>query len=204
VFAHEPGGFRATVTFAEEGGRTRVVLHHVFRSAPERDAVIQKFHADEGAKETLERLAEHVGGKRLELNISRTFDAPRRLVWDAWTKAEHVARWFTPRPLTTPQCEVDFRPGGTFRIVMRMPDGADHAFDGNFGEIVELERLTFNGRLPDGNEVGTLVTFADEAGGKTKLTVCQRYSFESQSTRGAQQGWTATLNQLAAHVSGPA
>ena len=134
-----------------------------------------------------------------ELNISRTFDAPRPLVWEAWTKAEHVARWFTPRPLTTSECQVDFRPGGVFRIVMRMPDGAEHTFDGAFGEIVVPERLTFTGKLPDGNDIRTLVTFAEE-GNKTKLTVRQTYSFESDATRGAQQGWTATLNQLAQHV----
>ena len=137
-----------------------------------------------------------------ELNISRTFDAPRRLVWEAWTKAEHVARWFTPRPLTTSECQVDFRSGGVFRVVMRMPDGAEHAFDGTFGEIVEPERLTFNGRLPDGNEVRTLVRFAEDADGKTTLTVRQTYSFESDATRGAKQGWTATLNQLGEHVRG--
>lgn len=140
--------------------------------------------------------------KRPELNISRTLDAPRRLVWEAWTKAEHVARWFTPRPLTTSRCEVDFRPGGVFRVVMRMPDGTEHEFDGTFGEIVAAERLTFVGKLPDGNEIRTLVTFADERGEKTRLTVRQTYSFESDSTRGALQGWTATLNQLAEHARG--
>lgn len=136
-----------------------------------------------------------------ELQMSRTLDAPRDLVWDAWTKAEHVARWFTPRPLTTSECQVDFRPGGVFRVVMRMPDGAEHAFDGAFGEIVARERLVFDGKLPDGNEIHTLVTFADAGAGKTRLTVRQSYSFESESTRGAEKGWTATLDQLAEQVA---
>jgi uncharacterized protein YndB with AHSA1/START domain len=128
--------------------------------------------------------------------MTRSFDAPRRLVWEAWTKAEHVAKWFTPRPLTTAECKVDFRPGGVFRIVMRFPDGPEHAFDGSFGEVVEPERLTFRGKLPDGNEVNTLVTFAEE-GGKTTLTVRQTYSFESDATRGAKMGWTSSLELLA-------
>jgi uncharacterized protein YndB with AHSA1/START domain len=147
---------------------------------------------NKGAGQTVERPAE---AKRLELNLSRTFDAPRRLVWEAWTRAEHVAQWFTPRPLTTAECKVDFRPGGEFRIVMRMPDGAEHAFDGSFGEIVEPERLTFSGKLPDGNEIHTLVTFAEQ-GDKTVLSVRQTYAFESDATRGAQQGWNASLDQL--------
>ena len=76
-----------------------------------------------------------------ELVMSRTFDAPRRLVFEAWSKAEHVAKWFTPRPLTTAECEVDFRPGGVFRVVMRFPDGLEHEFKGTFGEIDPPERL---------------------------------------------------------------
>jgi uncharacterized protein YndB with AHSA1/START domain len=137
--------------------------------------------------------------KKGELVISRVFDAPRRLVFEAWSKAEHVAQWFTPRPLATSACVVDFRPGGVFRVVMRMPDGGEHAFDGTFGEIVAPERLTFHGRLGDGNQIDTSVTFAEE-GDKTRLTARQTYSFESDATRGAQQGWTATLDQLGEHL----
>src|ERR1700735_1898677 len=87
-----------------------------------------------------------------ELVLTRTFDAPRRLVFEAWTKAEHVAKWFTPRPLTTSECVVDFRPGGTFRIVMRMPQGGEHPFDGRFTEIAAPERLRVVGELAGGNK----------------------------------------------------
>ena len=61
--------------------------------------------------------------KKPELRLSRVFDAPRSLVWEAWSKAEYVKRWFTPAPLTTPRCEVDLRTGGIFCLVMKMPDG---------------------------------------------------------------------------------
>jgi uncharacterized protein YndB with AHSA1/START domain len=135
-----------------------------------------------------------------ELVMTRVFDAPRRLVFEAWTKAEHVARWFTPRPLTTSRCEVDFRPEGVFLVVMRMPDGVEHDFSGTFTEIVEGERIGFAGKLGDGNAIDTTVTFEDIEGRKTKLTVRQTYGFESDSTRGAKQGWTATLDQLEEHI----
>jgi uncharacterized protein YndB with AHSA1/START domain len=146
--------------------------------------------------------SESAGQKRPELFMSRTFDAPREMVFDAWTKAEHVAQWFTPRPLTTASCDVDFRPVGVFRVVMRMPDGTEHRFDGSFTEIDAPERLVFTGTLGDGNEIHTTVTFA-ALGDKTKLTVHQTYSFESDSTRGAQKGWTATLDQLGEHIAQP-
>ena len=74
-----------------------------------------------------------------DLVLTRVFDAPRSLVFEAWTKAEHVARWFTPAPLTTGECVVDFREGGAFRIAMRMPDGFEHVFDGHFGPIAPPE-----------------------------------------------------------------
>jgi uncharacterized protein YndB with AHSA1/START domain len=134
-----------------------------------------------------------------ELRISRTFNAPRALVFEAWTKAEHLEKWFTPKPLTTPSCEVDFRPGGVFRLVMRMPNGVEFPMDTRFGDIVVPERIVFTGKMHDGNDVSTTVTFS-EKDGKTTVDVHQTYGFESDSTRGAQQGWTATLDQLGEHV----
>jgi uncharacterized protein YndB with AHSA1/START domain len=190
------------VTFTEETGKTRVVLHHVFATADDRNTVVEKFRADEGAAQTLARLAEVVASGQVPpvLVLSRTFDAPRRLVFEAWTKAEHVARWFTPRPLTTSECVVDFRPGGRFRVVMRMPDGAEHPMEGTFTEAVPPERLGFAGVLNDGNRIITTVTFAEDAG-KTTLTVRQTYSFRSAATGGAVQGWTTTLDQLGEHIA---
>jgi uncharacterized protein YndB with AHSA1/START domain len=207
VLLHEAGGFRMTVTFAEEGGKTRITLHHVFTSAALRDMSVKEFHADTGASETLERLGETVGARDFaasvdrapELFLSRTFDAPRALVFEAWSKAEHVARWFAPRPLTVPRCEVDLRSGGTFRVIMRMPDGTDLPFEGEFREVVAPERIVFGGTMHDGNTVLTTVTLT-ERDGKTRMDVHQRYSFASDATRGARQGWTATLDQLGEHV----
>ena len=138
-------------------------------------------------------------GPRSELRMTRVFDAPKRLVFAAWTKAEYVSRWFTPAPLTTPKCEVDFRPGGAFRVVMRMPDGVEHPMDGKFVELVENERIVFEAMIHDGLHVHTTVTFA-EADGKTTLAVHQIYSEPSDATRGAHAGWTQTLDQLEAHV----
>jgi uncharacterized protein YndB with AHSA1/START domain len=208
VLLHDAGGFRMTITFADEGGKTRVLLHHVFTSAAQREAAVKKFHADTGAKETLDRLGETVGERDFaaradrvpELFLSRTFDAPRALVFEAWSRAEHVARWFAPRPLTMPRCEVDLRSGGVFRFTMRMPDGTEFPWEGTFREVVAPERIVFTGTMHDGNTGETTVTLT-ERDGKTRMDVHQTYAFASDSTRGARQGWTATLDQLAEQVA---
>ncbi len=143
-----------------------------------------------------------VAAKPLELVLTRVFNAPRRLVFDAWTKAEHVSRWFAPRPLTMPSCEVDFRPGGVFRFVMREPEGTEYPFEGTFREIVASERIVFAGTIHEGNATVTTITFV-EHDGKTTLTMRQTFSFESAATRGSKQGWTMTLDQLGEHVGTP-
>lgn len=140
-----------------------------------------------------------VAKKPDDLVITRIFNAPRRLAFQAWTKAEHVSRWFAPRPLTMPSCEVDFRPGGAFRFVMLAPDGTEYPFEGVFREIVAPERIVFTGAVHDGNATVTTITFA-EHDGKTTLTMHQTYTFESPATRGAKAGWTTTLDQLGEHL----
>jgi uncharacterized protein YndB with AHSA1/START domain len=136
-----------------------------------------------------------------ELVIERVFDAPRSLVFEAWTKPEHLMRWFAPKGFTVPACEMDFRVGGTYRLCMRSPEGRDHWVHGVYREIVARERIVWTGILEaDGNETLSTITFAD-AGGKTRLTVHQTYSFESDSTRGAPQGWAETLDRLAEYVA---
>ncbi len=134
-----------------------------------------------------------------ELRMSRVFDAPKSLVWEAWSKAEYVSRWFTPAPLTTPSCEVDLRTGGVFRLVMKMPAGAEFPMVARFTEVVPEERIVFEALVHEDLTVHTTVTFS-ERGGKTTLDVHQVYSHENDAVRGAHAGWTSTLDQLAAHV----
>src|SRR6266700_4700312 len=106
-----------------------------------------------------------------ELVITRIFDAPRELVFKVWTDPKHMAQWWGPQGFTNPVCEIDVRPGGALRIVMRAPVGAQHPMRGVFREILEPERLVFTNIAvdADGNhllEGITKITFA-EHGGKT-------------------------------------
>jgi uncharacterized protein YndB with AHSA1/START domain len=191
--------FHRTVTFVARGDQTEVTIRMLFASAAERDAVVEKYGAVEGGKQTLMRLGEHLA-ERPELRMSRVFDAPRRLVFEAWSKAEHVSRWFTPQPLTTPSCEVDLQKGGVFRLVMRMPDGTELPMEGVFRDVVPDERIVFTAKIHGDNLVWTDVRFVEQDG-KTTMTVHQVYAFVSDATAGARMGWTATLDQLAAHVA---
>jgi uncharacterized protein YndB with AHSA1/START domain len=133
--------------------------------------------------------------------MSRVFDAPKHLLFEAWTNSEYVARWFTPVPLTTPSCVVDARVGGVFRVVMRMPDGTEYPMDGTYTEIVPDVRIAWTAQIHCGIFVETTVDFT-EHDGKTILDVRQVYSHEGEPTKGAHAGWTLTLDQLAKHVRG--
>jgi uncharacterized protein YndB with AHSA1/START domain len=135
-----------------------------------------------------------------DFRMSRVFDAPKRLVFAAWSKAEDVARWFTPSPLTTPRCEVDLRTGGVFRVVMKMPDGPEFPMDAIFTEVVPEARIVFRATIHGGLEVLTTVTFSEEAG-ETTLVVHQVYSRDDGAVQGAAAGWTRTLDQLAAQLA---
>jgi uncharacterized protein YndB with AHSA1/START domain len=140
-----------------------------------------------------------IESKKPEFETSRTFDAPVALVWEAWSRAEHVQRWFTPQPLTTPTCRVDLRTGGEFYLVMRMPDGTEFPMDARFTEVVFQKRIVFDAEIHDGLMVHTTVSFA-EHDGKTTMHVRQVYSHDAPPVRGAPMGWAATLDQLAAHL----
>jgi len=82
-----------------------------------------------------------------EIAITRAFDAPRSVVFDAWTKAEHVARWWDPSPVRLAVCEIDLRPNGAFRFVHQGADGSKQSFTGIYREIVPSERLVFSTHL---------------------------------------------------------
>lgn len=114
-----------------------------------------------------------------EITLTRLFDAPRHLVWEAMSKPEHVRRWWgiLDERYSVPVCEIDFRVGGAWRFVGRGPEGNYPAFYGVYREIEPPRRVVFTEifePFPDG---GSLVTSElTEEGGKTRLTVTALYS----------------------------
>ena len=101
----------------------------------------------------------------------RTFDAPRALVFEAWTKPEYIKRWLGPRAMEMVVCDVDLRVGGSYRFVHRAPDGQQFGFHGTYKEIVRPERLVASyvfELFPDAEALETLVL--EERDGRTTAT----------------------------------
>jgi uncharacterized protein YndB with AHSA1/START domain len=140
-----------------------------------------------------------------EIVITRIFDAPRAVVFEAWTNPEHVAHWWDPSGVPLAVCEIDLRPNGAFRWVHCAPDGGEgHAFTGIYQEIVPPEKLVFTVRMfPSSPEpVGTL-TFTGE-GKKTKLTITIECATSKDRDALLQMridaGTAQTLENLAAYL----
>ena len=148
-----------------------------------------------------------------EIVITRVFNAPRDLVFKAWTEPERLMRWWGPKGFTTPSCQVDLRPGGTFLYCMRSPEGRDIWGRGVYLEVVAPERIVYTDTFADeeGNPVEptqygmspahpreTLVTVTfTEHEGKTKVTLRHAMAAAVPERAGTQQGWTEMMDRLA-------
>lgn len=139
-----------------------------------------------------------------EIMITRMFEAPRQVVFDAWTKPEHIANWWDPAGTPLAISEIDLRPGGAFRFVHRTPQGMGHAFTGTYREIMPPARLVFTTPAPAGGEsVGTLLFEVRD--GKTLLTMT--IASASKEARDAllemhvDAGTVRTLDNLDAYLS---
>lgn len=143
------------------------------------------------------------------LVIERTFDAPRPLVFKAWTEAERMARWFGPHGATNTVISHDFRVGGWYRLHMRSPQGTEHFLKGVYREIVEPERLvsTFIWTDADGNATRpetVLTVTLTEHGAKTMLKLHQAV-FESVTARDSHRGgWTDSMERLTSFLAAAA
>lgn len=138
------------------------------------------------------------------VSITRVFDAPRELVWRAWTDPKMMAQWFGPRGFTSSVPELDVHVGGGLRIVMHGPDGNDYPMKGVFREVTPPQRLVFSNIAidNDGNhllEGETTVTFSEQ-GGKTTLTVKShavgKVPLAPQMLSGMEAGWTQSIDKL--------
>jgi uncharacterized protein YndB with AHSA1/START domain len=149
-----------------------------------------------------------------EIIITRVFDAPRALVFKAWTDPKQLAQWWGPRGFINPRCEMDVRPGGLIRIDMHAPNGTVYPMAGVYLEVIESERLTYtSGALDEKGkqlfEFLHVVTFA-ERNGKTTLTlksqVVKTTAAAAKYIGGFEAGMTQSLEKLADQLvqkSGP-
>lgn len=111
-----------------------------------------------------------------EIVMMRVFDAPRRLVWDAFTRPELLTRWFGPWGFSLAVCEVDLRVGGGFRFVLRTPDGGNFGMRGTYREIVPPERSVHMESFDDYPGESQVTAMFVEQGGKTTMTATVEYA----------------------------
>jgi uncharacterized protein YndB with AHSA1/START domain len=140
-----------------------------------------------------------------EIVMARVFDAPRTLVWEAWTNPEHVPHWMLgPEGWTMPVCEIDLRPGGAWHFVWRRSDGTEMEMRGEYREITPPERLvsteSWGGDWPE--TLNTLILTEDD--GKTTMTQTVLYpSTEARDAAletGMKEGASESFDRLAAHL----
>jgi len=138
------------------------------------------------------------------LVITRVFEAPRELVFRAWTEPEHVLRWLGPKEFTALEFEMDRRVGGAWYSRMRSPEGTVHSNRGIVREIVPSERIafTFGWDDPDGSpgrEMLITITFAEHDGG-TEMTFAQSVFDSVEDRDGHREGWSESFDKLAEYL----
>jgi uncharacterized protein YndB with AHSA1/START domain len=133
------------------------------------------------------------------ITITRSFDAPRELVWKAITDPKHVAQWYGGHGFTSPVCEMDVRPGGVWRHVMQAPNGAQFSFNCEFIEVVAPQRLVWRTikdekRSPAPPTSVNTITL-ETIGLQTKWTLVSRFdSFEDRDIT-ARMGFGHLISQ---------
>ncbi|MBD1875555.1 SRPBCC domain-containing protein [Nodosilinea sp. FACHB-131] len=150
-----------------------------------------------------------------EIVITRLFNAPRDLVWQAWTDPAHIAQWWGPEGFTTRVEEMDLRPGGQSRYVMVGPDGTEYPVQGVFREVVPPERIVTTDEFGEGYEEitdidlpqGMVITILfEDLGDQTKLALHISHPTAEERRKheemGVVAGWNSTLDCLAEHLTG--
>src|SRR5260221_3589705 len=138
-----------------------------------------------------------------EIVLVREFDAPRHLVFEAWTKPEYVKQWWGPRGSTLSVCEIDLRIGGAWRFVNQMPDGTEHPFRGVYREIAPPGRLSYTWiyDVAPFNEHEAIETSAlEERDGRTVVTTTMvhetKEARDGHVNAGMERGAAETMDRL--------
>ena len=192
-----------TVLFEAQGRKTKLTIHQTADTVAAYNELV-KIGASEGLRQSLDKLTVLLEGKGPDttvdvkgrnLTLTRVFDAPRDLVWKAFTDPAHIVKWMFAKDWEAPFAETDLRSGGKFRIGMRPADHSEEGFvlDGTYREVTRPERIVQ--LLSDGRVMTT--TFAD-AGGKTKLTLSVEMALEEAQER---LGYTQILENFARHLA---
>ena len=197
-----PPPLLVTVLFEAQGDKTKVTMQQTTETVEAYEELV-KTGATQGVNESFDKLADLLRATRATattikgrtLTLTRVFDAPRDLVWTAYTDPKHMTKWLFANDWEAPSAEADVRPGGKFSVRMRPSDRSEDGFDmaGTYREVKKPERIVQE--LGDGRKLTT--TFADE-GGKTRLTLTVEMAMGEEQERG---GYTQILEHLAQHLA---
>ncbi|HEY3331038.1 MAG TPA: SRPBCC family protein [Capsulimonadaceae bacterium] len=215
-------GFRTTVTFTNEDGKTRLTMTALFPSAEIRDMVAEKHAAHEGMNQTLDRFQEELSSSSdITFTVTRTVNAPRDLVFTLWTDPNHLAKWWGPKGFECITKKLELRPGGVYHYHMKT-DSNEMWGKFVYREVTPPSRLVFlssfsdadgnTARAPFSNdwplEVLNVLTFT-ETDGKTTMTLrgapinttaAERELFASMHSS-MQQGFGGTFDNLDAYIA---
>ncbi len=164
-------------------------------------------------------MTKSTGNEQERMTITRVFDAPRELVWKAWTDPKYVMQWWGPKGFTSPLCKIDFRVGGKFLCCMKSPDGQEFWNAGEYHEIVPYEKIVSsmyfadaNGNKVEAAELGIeheaiedaydVTLFEDLGSGQTKLTFIGNETAESATASGQAEGWNQILAKIEEVIAG--
>jgi uncharacterized protein YndB with AHSA1/START domain len=216
--------FTSTWTFESLGPKKmRLTIRMVFDKPEDKETVVREYGAVEGGKQTLARLDDHLSTTATApFIISRTFNAPKDLVWKAWTERDRLMQWFGPMGFKMTQATLDFRPGGTFHYCIKGPDGKEMWGKFTYRVIVPQEKMVLVNSFSDAaggvtrhpfspdwpRELLTTSTF-EEKDGKTTVTIewSPLHATEvevktfADARPGMTGGWTGTFEQLEAYLA---
>jgi uncharacterized protein YndB with AHSA1/START domain len=197
-----------TISFEDLGdGRTRLTDRMLFDTVESRDGTMQA-GMESGARESYERLADHLQTMQRGMWFERVVEAPRDLVWSVWTDPKHVAQWWGPTGFSNTIQQMDVRAGGEWRFVMHGPDGVDYPNRIVFVDVDRPKRLVYDqsGDNPDEAPFRGEVTFYDEGARRTRLIM--RTLFPTAATREmvireyhAVEAGKQTLDRLAEYLA---
>jgi uncharacterized protein YndB with AHSA1/START domain len=197
-----PMNMLMTVIFEDEGRKTKLTIHQTADTVADYEALV-KIGASEGLRQSLDKLTALLAGntpgaaqgKGGILTLTRIFDAPRELVWTAYTDPKHIVKWSFAQDWEAPFAETDVRPGGAFRTGMRPKDHSEEGFvfEGKYREVTKPARIVQE--LSDGR---VITTAFDDVGGKTKVTLTVEMAESEEQER---TGYGQILDNLDKHVA---
>jgi uncharacterized protein YndB with AHSA1/START domain len=217
--------FDAVITFASEGDRTRLSWRMIFATAAERNSTAKGWGAIDGLQQTVSRLDAYVttgiDATTAPFVVTRTFEAPRQLVWAAFTEEKHLAKWWGPKGFLPGHCKIDLRVGGSFHYQLLGPNGAEVWGKWVFETVVAPELMVFISGFSDpaGNparhpmapvwpvEMRSRTVFT-EAYGRTTVTItwapinateAELRAFD-EARPSMTNGWAGTMDQLTAYL----